>query len=69
VDLDRVLLVGHSRGGEGVGHASRFNQLNAIQPDAFSPVVPLDGSAGLGRTISRSAPSRPSRRPTASTSR
>jgi hypothetical protein len=48
VDLDRILLVGHSRGGEGVGHASLFNRLNAIQPDAFSPVVPLDGSAGLG---------------------
>lgn len=48
VDLDRVLLVGHSRGGEGVGHASLFNGLNAIQPDASSPVVPLDGSVGLG---------------------
>lgn len=48
VDLDRILLVGHSRGGEGVGHASLFNQLNALQPDAFSPVVPLDGSVGLG---------------------
>lgn len=48
MDLDRILLVGHSRGGEGVGHASLFNQLNALQPDAFSPVVPLDGSVGLG---------------------
>jgi hypothetical protein len=48
VDLDRILLVGHSRGGEGVGHASLFNQLNALQPDGFSPVVPLDGSVGLG---------------------
>jgi hypothetical protein len=48
VDLNRILIVGHSRGGEGVGHASFFNRLAAIQPDIFSPVVPLDGSAGLG---------------------
>jgi hypothetical protein len=48
VDLNRILLVGHSRGGEGVGHASFFNRLAEIQPDIFSPVVPLDGSAGLG---------------------
>ena len=48
VDLDRILIVGHSRGGEGVGHASFFNRLASIQPDIFSPVVPLDGSAGLG---------------------
>jgi hypothetical protein len=48
VDLNRILIAGHSRGGEGVGHASFFNRLAAIQPDIFSPVVPLDGSAGLG---------------------
>jgi hypothetical protein len=48
VDLNRILIVGHSRGGEGVGHASFFNRLAAIQPDIFSPVVPLDGSVGLG---------------------
>jgi hypothetical protein len=48
IDLNRILIVGHSRGGEGVGHASLFNRLAAIQPDIFSPVVPLDGSAGLG---------------------
>jgi hypothetical protein len=48
VDLNRILIVGHSRGGEGVGHASFFNRLTQIQPDIFSPVVPLDGSAGLG---------------------
>src|ERR1700737_860345 len=41
VDLNRILLVGHSRGGEGVGHASLFNPLSALQPDIFSPVVPL----------------------------
>jgi hypothetical protein len=48
IDLNRVLIAGHSRGGEGVGHASFFNRLASIQPDIFSPVVPLDGSAGLG---------------------
>lgn len=48
VDLNRILLVGHSRGGEGVGHASLFNTLTAIQPDVLSPTVPLDGTAGLG---------------------
>jgi hypothetical protein len=48
VDLNRILIVGHSRGGEGVGHASYFNRLSSIQPDIFSPVVPLDGSLGLG---------------------
>ena len=48
VDLNRILLLGHSRGGEGVGHASFFNRLASIQPDIFSPVVPLDGSVGLG---------------------
>jgi hypothetical protein len=48
VDLNRILIVGHSRGGEGVGHASFFNRLASIKPDMFSPVVPLDGSVGLG---------------------
>ena len=48
VDLNRIAIVGHSRGGEGVGHASFFNRLASIKPDAFTPVVPLDGSAGLG---------------------
>ena len=42
VDLNRILIVGHSRGGEAVGHASFFNRLAAIG------AVILDGSAGLG---------------------
>jgi hypothetical protein len=42
VDFNRILIVGHSRGGEAVGHASFFNRLAAIGP------VVLDGSAGLG---------------------
>jgi hypothetical protein len=48
VDQNRILIVGHSRGGEGVGHASFFNRLASIKPDIFTPTVPLDGSAGLG---------------------
>jgi hypothetical protein len=48
VNLDRIVLFGHSRGGEGVGHASLFNRLASVQPDPNSPIVPLDGSAGLG---------------------
>jgi hypothetical protein len=48
IDLNRILIVGHSRGGEGVGHASFFNRLTSIKPDIFTPVVPLDGSVGLG---------------------
>ncbi len=48
VDLSRVMLVGHSRGGEAVGHASVFNNLDVLQPETFAPSVPLDGSRGLG---------------------
>src|SRR5215470_14116928 len=42
VDLNRILIVGHSRGGEAVGHASFFNRLAAIG------VVVLDGSPPFG---------------------
>lgn len=48
VDVSRVILVGHSRGGEGVGHASLFNSLTELQPGPLSPMFPLDGSQGLG---------------------
>ncbi len=48
VDLSRIMIVGHSRGGEGVGHASLFNRLASVVPDPGDPAVPLDGSAGLG---------------------
>ena len=48
VDLNRILIAGHSRGGEGVGHASMFNRLASIKPDIFTPLVLLDGSTGLG---------------------
>jgi hypothetical protein len=48
VDLSHVMIAGHSRGGEGVGHASAFNTLTAVVPDPGDPPVPLDGSQGLG---------------------
>lgn len=48
VDTSRIMIAGHSRGGEAVGHASLFNRLKQVQPDASSPIVPLDGSQGLG---------------------
>lgn len=48
VALSQVMLAGHSRGGEAVGHASVFNTLDALQPDTFAPEIPLDGSRGLG---------------------
>jgi len=48
VDMTKIMIVGHSRGGEGVGHASFFNTLTSVQPDPGDPAVPLDGTAGLG---------------------
>jgi hypothetical protein len=42
VDLTRLLIVGHSRGGEAVGHASLFNRLSSVG------AVPIDGSGGPG---------------------
>jgi len=34
VDLDRIALIGHSRGGEAVGHAAAFNRLYHYPDDA-----------------------------------
>lgn len=48
IDQDRIMIVGHSRGGEAVGHASVFNRLTSVQPDSGSPPVALDGTSGLG---------------------
>lgn len=48
VNWDRVMIVGHSRGGEGVALAACINRLTSLQPDTSRPPVPLDGSAGLG---------------------
>lgn len=48
VDMSRVMIVGHSRGGEAVGHASLFNSMQSVQFDPELPPVSLDGSLGLG---------------------
>ena len=48
VDLSRVLIAGHSRGGEAVGHASLFNAMDVIQFDRGAPAIPVDGSSSLG---------------------
>lgn len=48
VDLAHIMIAGHSRGGEGVGHASAFNELTSVIPDPGDPALPLDGSRGLG---------------------
>jgi dienelactone hydrolase len=34
VDMDRISLIGHSRGGEAVGHAAAFNRLSHYPDDA-----------------------------------
>ncbi len=34
VDMDRIALIGHSRGGEAVGHAAAFNRLTHYPDDA-----------------------------------
>ena len=42
VDLQRVMIIGHSRGGEAVAHASNFNNKDNIVPKEGSPDVPLN---------------------------
>ena len=48
VDISRIMIIGHSRGGEAVGHASLFNPMPEVQFDPNTPPIPLDGSQGLG---------------------
>ena len=47
-DLSRIMIFGHSRGGEGVAIASEFNERTSVVPNEGDPPVPLDGSVGLG---------------------
>ncbi|MCG8468981.1 MAG: hypothetical protein MJB57_12380 [Gemmatimonadetes bacterium] len=51
-DLDRVALIGHSRGGEAVGHAATFNRLTRYPDDAS---VSFDFGYGI-RSIIAIAP-------------
>ncbi|MDR3419510.1 MAG: hypothetical protein P4L83_25300 [Nevskia sp.] len=46
VDLSRIVIAGHSRGGEAVGHASLFNRMDSLVPDLppDDRLVPLDGT-------------------------
>lgn len=44
VDMSRVVIVGHSRGGEAVGHASLFNRLDGVVVLPAEPLIPIDGS-------------------------
>lgn len=48
IDLDKIIIIGHSRGGEAVGHASVFNFLDEIRPETYAPIYSFDGSRGLG---------------------
>lgn len=48
VDLERVGLIGHSRGGEAVGHAAAFNRLSRYPDDAS---VEFDFGYGIGAVI------------------
>ncbi|MBO6576486.1 MAG: hypothetical protein JJ896_12725 [Rhodothermales bacterium] len=51
-DLDRVSLIGHSRGGEAVGHAAAFNRLSHYPDDGS---VEFDFNFGI-RSIAAIAP-------------
>lgn len=48
VDLDNIMLVGHSRGGESVSDASTYNLLQNVGGDKDHPEIKLDGTNGLG---------------------
>jgi hypothetical protein len=48
VDLERIALIGHSRGGEAVAHAALFDQLGHYPEDA---TVSLDAGFGIDAVI------------------
>jgi dienelactone hydrolase len=48
VDMSKIMLVGHSRGGEAVALASYINTLDAVQPYPGASFVPLNDPQGFG---------------------
>lgn len=48
VNLNKIMIVGHSRGGEAAGHASYFNTLSSVVPYSGGSSVALDGSDDFG---------------------
>lgn len=48
IDLDHIIVLGHSRGGEGAGHLSFFNNVTQFQPESYTPPINFDGSKGFG---------------------
>ena len=69
IDLSKVTIVGHNRGGEAVVHAGLFNRLSEEQPDLGSPGFLWTGLLGLARITSLSELRSGSLRQTRNTSR
>lgn len=44
VDLSRIVIAGHSRGGEAIAHASLFNGMTSFVPQPSRPAVALNGT-------------------------
>ncbi|GMQ24955.1 hypothetical protein Aoki45_16370 [Algoriphagus sp. oki45] len=65
VNMDRLALIGHSRGGEAVGHAAMLNQLDYYPDDASIPlgyhfgiqsviaIAPVDGQYKPGGSLTK----------------
>ncbi|MDX5340743.1 MAG: hypothetical protein LPK25_17080 [Cyclobacteriaceae bacterium] len=65
VDMDKLALIGHSRGGESVGHAAMLNQLDVYPDDASIPlgyhfgiqsviaIAPVDGQYKPGGSLTK----------------
>ena len=65
VDLDKLALIGHSRGGEAVGHAAMLNQLDYYPDDAsikfdyhfniqsIVAIAPVDGQYKPGSSLTK----------------
>ena len=59
IDFDRIALIGHSRGGEAVGHAAAFNRLSRVSRRRFPRVrlQPRDPRDHRHRARRRTVPS------------